>query len=75
MLRRRPALGMSEDETLDVGHGDLLNNGLQDVYLACDFGTDDLFLNNGDGTFREVTSTATGWEYKERYERRCRGLQ
>ena len=51
--------------TLDVGHGDLLNNGLQDVYLACDFGTDHLFLNNGDGTFREVTSTATGWDTKK----------
>jgi hypothetical protein len=48
-----------------VGHGDFTNNGLQDIYLACDFGTDHIFLNNGDGTFREVTEKATGWDTKK----------
>jgi hypothetical protein len=51
--------------TLDVGHGDFNNDGLQDIYLACDFGTDHIFLNNGNGTFREVTEKATGWDTKK----------
>ncbi len=46
--------------TLDVGHGDFNNDGLQDVYLACDYGTDRLFFNNGDGTFRDVTEKSIG---------------
>ncbi|MEE8348436.1 MAG: CRTAC1 family protein [Acidobacteriota bacterium] len=48
--------------TLDVGHGDLNNNGLQDIYLAVDFGTDRVFYNNGDGTFRDATETAIGFD-------------
>jgi enediyne biosynthesis protein E4 len=50
---------------LDVGHGDFNNDGLQDIYIACDYGTDHVFLNNGNGTFREVTETATGWDTKK----------
>lgn len=50
---------------LDVGHGDFNNDGLQDVYIACDYGTDHVFLNNGNGTFREVTEKATGWDTKK----------
>jgi len=46
--------------TLDVGHGDFNNNGRQDIYLACDYGTDRLFFNNGDGTFTDVTVKALG---------------
>lgn len=51
--------------TLDVGHGDFNNDGLQDVYLACDYGTDRIFFNNGDGTFREVTEKAIGYDTKK----------
>src|ERR1051325_6830278 len=50
---------------LDVGHGDLNNDGLQDIYIACDYGTDHIFLNNGNGTFREITEKATGWDTKK----------
>jgi len=50
---------------LDLGHGDFNNDGLQDVYIACDYGTDHIFLNNGNGTFREVTEKATGWDTKK----------
>jgi hypothetical protein len=46
--------------TLDVGHGDFNNDGLQDVYLACDYGTDRIFFNNGDGTFRDATEKSIG---------------
>jgi len=46
--------------TLDIGHGDLNNDGWQDVYLADDYGTDRLFFNNRDGTFRDVTQSSLG---------------
>ncbi len=46
--------------TLDVGHGDLDNDGWQDVYLADDYGTDRLFWNNRDGTFTDGTEKAIG---------------
>jgi len=61
----KAGLGNLTGWTLDVGHGDFTNNGLQDIYLACDFGTDHIFLNSGDGTFREVTEKATGWDTKK----------
>jgi hypothetical protein len=51
--------------TLDIGHGDFNNDGLQDIYIACDYGTDHIFINNGNGTFREVTEKATGWDTKK----------
>jgi hypothetical protein len=51
--------------TLDIGHGDLNNDGLQDIYLACDYGTDRLYINNGDGSFRDVTEKAIGWDTKK----------
>ena len=51
--------------TLDIGHGDLDNDGDQDVYLANDYGTDRLYMNNGDGTFTEVTEKALGWDTKK----------
>lgn len=61
----KAGLGKVTGWTLDVGHGDFTNDGLQDIYMACDFGTDHIFLNNGDGTFREVTEKATGWDTKK----------
>ena len=51
--------------TLDIGHADLNNDGLQDIYLACDYGTDRMYFNKGDGTFREVTEKAIGYDTKK----------
>ncbi len=56
--------------SLDVGHGDLDNDGDQDVYVAGDYGTDRLFINDGvsaDGTitFTDVTEEAIGLDTKK----------
>ncbi len=51
--------------TLDLGHADYDNDGDQDLYVAADFGTDRLFRNEGDGTFRDVTEKATGIDTKK----------
>lgn len=51
--------------TLDVGHGDFNNDGFQDVYLACDYGTDRIYFNNKNGTFRDATEKALGFDTKK----------
>jgi len=56
----KAGLGKHTGWTLDVGHGDFNNDGLPDIYLACDYGPDKLFINNGDGTFRDVSEKAIG---------------
>jgi enediyne biosynthesis protein E4 len=56
----KAGLGKHTGWTLDVGHGDFNGDGLQDIYLACDYGTDRMFFNKGDGTFEEVTEKALG---------------
>jgi len=59
-VTQRAGLSGQTGWTLDVGHGDLDNDGWQDLYLADDYGTDRLFFNNRDGTFRDATKQALG---------------
>lgn len=51
--------------TLDLGHGDINNDGWQDIYIAGDYGTDRLFFNKGDGNFEDVTETAMGFDTRK----------
>ena len=51
--------------TLSLGHGDADNDGWDDLYVACDFGTDRFFRNNRDGTFRDLTESAIGIDTKK----------
>jgi hypothetical protein len=60
----KAGLGRISGWILAVGHADLDNDGWQDLYLAGDFGPDYLLLNNHDGTFRDVTATAIGYDGK-----------
>ncbi len=48
--------------TLDVGCADYDNDGDQDLVLANDFGQDQVFRVNADGTFTNVTDKAIGWD-------------
>ena len=59
-ITEKAGFGKHTGWTLDVGHGDFNNDGKQDVYLACDYGTDRIYINNGDGTFKETTEKALG---------------
>jgi enediyne biosynthesis protein E4 len=51
--------------TLDLGHADADNDGWDDLYVACDFGTDHFFHNNGNGTFSDITEKAIGFDSKK----------
>jgi hypothetical protein len=51
--------------TLDAGHADLDRDGWPDLYLATDYGTDRLFFNQRDGTFRDATREAIGFDTRK----------
>ena len=51
--------------TLDLGHADVDHDGDEDLYVAADFGTDRFFINNGNGTFADVTKEAIGIDTKK----------
>jgi hypothetical protein len=51
--------------TLDLGHADFDADGDEDLFVACDFGTDRLLVNAGDGTFADRTREALGIDVKK----------
>lgn len=59
-ITEKAGFGKHTGWTLDVGHGDFNNDGKQDIYLACDYGTDRIYFNNGDGTFTDTTEKSLG---------------
>ncbi len=48
-----------------VGHGDLNNDGWQDIYVANDFGTDVMFKNMGNGKFKNISKSSIGVDTKK----------
>jgi hypothetical protein len=64
-VTEKAGFGKHTGWTLDIGHADFNNDGLQDVYLACDYGTDRIFFNNGDGTFRDATEKSIGFDTRK----------
>ncbi len=51
--------------TLDVGVGDFNNDGWPDLYVASDYGTDRVYFSKKDGTFRDASQTAIGYDTKK----------
>lgn len=51
--------------TLAVGSADVNNDSWPDLYVADDFGPDQLYLNARDGTFRNATESAIGVDTKK----------
>jgi len=51
--------------TLAVGSADVNNDGYPDLYCADDFGPDQLFMNNRNGSFINVTQQAIGFDSKK----------
>ena len=51
--------------TLSLGHADADGDGDEDLYVACDFGQDRFFVNEGDGTFSDRTRSAIGIDTKK----------
>jgi len=68
-VTREAGLGHHTGWSLDLGHADLDNDGDQDLYVAGDYGTDRLFMNDGPGpegtTFTDVTETTLGFDTKK----------
>ncbi|HEV8584738.1 MAG TPA: CRTAC1 family protein [Methylomirabilota bacterium] len=62
------AMGVPETHwTLAIATGDLNNDGWTDLYVANDFGPDDLYLNE-DGRFRRVQGRAFGTIGRDTYK-------
>jgi Na+-translocating ferredoxin:NAD+ oxidoreductase RnfD subunit len=54
--------------TIAIGTADLNEDGWTDLYLANDFGPDQLYLNNQDGQFREIRGNLVGEPGRDTYK-------
>ena len=54
--------------TLDIGTGDLNNDGWTDLYLANDFGPDDLYLNRQGKVFQNIKGKLRGSLGRDSYK-------
>lgn len=69
VVKRGRDIGMPETRwTLAVNSADFDRDGLEDIYCASDFGPDDLYLNNGDGSFRRVEGGFFGTIGRDTYK-------
>ena len=50
--------------SLAIGTADIDRDGLVDIYVANDFGTDKVYQNLGDGLFDDVSLSAIGIDTK-----------
>jgi hypothetical protein len=63
------AAGMPETHfSIAVGTGDINDDGYTDVYVANDFGPDDLYLNDGGRRFLRVSGTTFGSIGRDTYK-------
>jgi Na+-translocating ferredoxin:NAD+ oxidoreductase RnfD subunit len=54
--------------TLDIGTGDLNNDGLTDLYFSNDFGPDSLYLNAGGNRFNKISGLLVGSLGRDAYK-------
>ena len=54
--------------TIAIGTSDLNDDGWTDLYLANDFGPDQMYLNTGDASFVEIRGTLTGQLGRDTYK-------
>lgn len=54
--------------TLDVGVGDLNKDGYPDLYLASDFGPDELFINEKGARFKQIKGSLVGEVGRDTYK-------
>lgn len=54
--------------TLDVGVGDLNKDGFPDLYLASDFGPDEMLINDQGKAFRQIKGTLVGEVGRDTYK-------
>ncbi|MDA8019719.1 MAG: FG-GAP-like repeat-containing protein [Thermoanaerobaculia bacterium] len=64
-VTREAGLGSYTGWSLDLGHADIDQDGDEDLFVAADFGTDRLYLNNGFGRFIDVTERVLGLDTKK----------
>jgi len=63
------AMGLYEHRwTLDIGTGDLNNDGLTDLYISNDFGPDSLYLNGGNNHFTKLSGSLAGSLSRDTYK-------